>query len=151
MKRNPGRQRAADESPNEKSSDDADNEPPSKKSSDDADDEAPNKRWSDPADDETPKSLQTVAPFSSDLEYYGFDHRHWRGKCHSTPDPGLSLTVTTEIFRIDGRQRKLVMSRWKPRTEQKGIVEIIAQDLRRKELVFRRIQFGHEQKPNEEL
>jgi hypothetical protein len=38
------------------------------------------------------------------------------------------------------------MSRWKADTETMGTVEIIVRDPRRKELVFRRIQFGHEEK-----
>jgi hypothetical protein len=80
----------------------------------------------------------------SNPKYYEFNHRPWRAKRHYTQDPALTLTVASENFRIDGRKTKLVMSQWKADIEKMGTVEIIVRDPGRRELVFRRLHFGHE-------
>jgi hypothetical protein len=84
------------------------------------------------------------------LKYDKFDHQQWRAKRHSTQDPDISLAVATENFRIDSRNGKLAMNRWKADIEKKGSVEIIVRDPPGKESVFRRIHFSHEQKSGEE-
>jgi hypothetical protein len=80
-----------------------------------------------------------LVPEFPNPKHYVFHHQPSRVKRHFTQDPGLSLAILAEFFRIEGREGKLAMRRWKVDIEKWVIMDMTLGCFQGKELVFRQI------------